>query len=625
VTVVVLSVCLSAATGGALADCAPFQDPFELLDLHVEIDPADWETVRQDATFEVEKPATFRCGDEGPFPIHVRRKISYALPSDANPIKVSLKIDFDDLVPEGEWHGHRKLSLENGISDPVYPSALLREGVAWILMARAGVIAGGSFWARVHVNGRLLGVYTCLEQIDKSFLRRHIGEDEGFLYKLDWRSGEVRHRLTREGEPDPYDAALCYLPFDTVCPPPEEGIASLREHLDIHQLFTMATVNIFLANIDGFLESDNNYFWYNSERPRLYFPWDLDLALLPWHLETPPHTSKVELAVYDFAPELREYFDRTLSRLLDDVLSPDALDALMDQVSASVGPAMEADDLSGLEGGFAAEAARLRSWLGERSRFLAASLPAFEPEPLVVNEVLASNLETSRDEGGEAADWIEVFNRSDAEVLLDAHYLSDDPARPKRWRVPEVLLPAGGRVLVWCDHDVDQGPFHSGFQLEKGGEAVGLYVERNGIIRAVDFVRFGPQETDVSLGRFPDGAPTFRRMPCPTPEGPNRLDCPGGASVFVRGDVTGDASVDMTDAVGIAHGRFRGGPIDCLAAADASDDGRLGITDAIIILRHLFSGGPPPPFPYPACGNDPTPDRLDCRMEPACAEGLRSG
>lgn len=99
--------------GGALrsarCDCSNVDDFLQVLDLHLEMDPADWDVVRRDTLFETERPARFHCGDEAPIDVVVRRKRSDALPSSEDPIKVSLKIDFDDPVEDGEWHSHRKI------------------------------------------------------------------------------------------------------------------------------------------------------------------------------------------------------------------------------------------------------------------------------------------------------------------------------------------------------------------------------------------------------------------------------------------------------------------------------------------------------------------------------------
>lgn len=84
------------------------------------------------------------------------------------------------------------------------------------------------------------------------------------------------------------------------------------------------------------------------------------------------------------------------------------------------------------------------------------------------------------------------------------------------------------------------------------------------------------------------------------------------AGGFIRGDVNGDGSLDIADAIAALAFLFTGGSVDCLDAVDSNDDGMTNIADAIYTLDFLFSGGPPPPAPYPTEGPDPTADPLGC-------------
>ncbi|MBI4606252.1 MAG: lamin tail domain-containing protein [Planctomycetes bacterium] len=83
---------------------------------------------------------------------------------------------------------------------------------------------------------------------------------------------------------------------------------------------------------------------------------------------------------------------------------------------------------------------------------------------------------------------------------------------------------------------------------------------------------------------------------------------------FVRGDATGDARVDLADAVKVLFHLYAGGVMSCLDAADADDSGSVELTDAVLVLRFLFLDGPPPAAPFPAPGVDPEPpaDDLGC-------------
>jgi len=81
---------------------------------------------------------------------------------------------------------------------------------------------------------------------------------------------------------------------------------------------------------------------------------------------------------------------------------------------------------------------------------------------------------------------------------------------------------------------------------------------------------------------------------------------------FRRGDANSDGGLNLSDAVFLLDGLFRGGsPAACHDAADMNDDGALNLTDAVYVLDYLFRGGTAPPPPGPAgCKEDPTLDEL---------------
>jgi len=101
----------------------------------------------------------------------------------------------------------------------------------------------------------------------------------------------------------------------------------------------------------------------------------------------------------------------------------------------------------------------------------------------------------------------------------------------------------------------------------------------------------------------------------------------GGGEQFFRGELNGDGSVNIADAIALLANLFPQpgngpGPITCDDAADCNDDGAKNIADAVFLLSTLFPppGGPLPTLPAPngSCGEDPTADGLDCPAFPAC-------
>jgi hypothetical protein len=97
----------------------------------------------------------------------------------------------------------------------------------------------------------------------------------------------------------------------------------------------------------------------------------------------------------------------------------------------------------------------------------------------------------------------------------------------------------------------------------------------------------------------------------PVPEGT-------GGERFVRGDASGDGSLDVGDPILLLDYLFRGGGIDCADAADADDSGRINVTDAILILRGLSGLAEALPAPFPDCGEDGSPDALPRCGSPPC-------
>jgi len=82
---------------------------------------------------------------------------------------------------------------------------------------------------------------------------------------------------------------------------------------------------------------------------------------------------------------------------------------------------------------------------------------------------------------------------------------------------------------------------------------------------------------------------------------------------FLRGDVNGDGSIDLSDPILLLGWLFSSAaPLACDDAGDVNDDGALDLSDPISLLGYLFSGGPPPAPPWPSPGIDPTVDNLGC-------------
>ena len=83
-------------------------------------------------------------------------------------------------------------------------------------------------------------------------------------------------------------------------------------------------------------------------------------------------------------------------------------------------------------------------------------------------------------------------------------------------------------------------------------------------------------------------------------------------TAFIRGDINGDQSINISDVISGLQYLFGGGSLTCLDAANTNSDNSLDLSDAVYLLIHLFSGGAPPGLPHPSCGTGPI--LTDCQI-----------
>ena len=95
-------------------------------------------------------------------------------------IKYPLNMDFDIVYDDQELFGHNKLKLSNSIFDPTF----VKEAV--------GYISSGYYlptpdvgYTTVTINEEYLGLYTLVESINKPYLTKHFGNNEGTFFKCE--------------------------------------------------------------------------------------------------------------------------------------------------------------------------------------------------------------------------------------------------------------------------------------------------------------------------------------------------------------------------------------------------------------------------------------------------------
>ena len=144
---------------------------------------------------------------------------------------------------------------------------------------------------------------------------------------------------------------------------------------------------------------------------------------------------------------------------------------------------------------------------------------------IYINELMASNSGLPF-EGGPAGedpwtpDWLELYNPSGVDLPLDGYTLSDDPEVPDLARLDGLVLPAGGRLLLYAAGEVT-GPGTLAFSLSAAGERLSLYDPAG---QPLDQVEWTDMPADFVAARVPDGGPlTLTNQATPGATNPESL------------------------------------------------------------------------------------------------------
>jgi hypothetical protein len=138
-----------------------------------------------------------------------------------------------------------------------------------------------------------------------------------------------------------------------------------------------------------------------------------------------------------------------------------------------------------------------------------------------INEVMAANANAVQNEGI-YPDWVELYNTTSNAVDISDWSLSDSINTPRKFVFPAgTFIAPNGFLVVWCDNLTNAPGLHTGFTINGTTDDISLYrgLAFGGIQQ--DFISFGLQLQDLSIGRFPDGPPRAFTLTRPTPGATN--------------------------------------------------------------------------------------------------------
>ena len=252
----------------------------------------------------------------------------------------ALTLNFDKFAEGQDFHGFRKISLNNSVQDRSY----LSEKISREMFEAAGVPVPRADHAKVELNGRDLGLYVLVEGYNKQFLKRYFHNTKGNLYDGGFLR-EVTDELTANSGDKPEDQsdreALVKAAFE---PDAKKRLARLEQVLDLDRFLSFLAMEVMLCHWDGYAMNKNNYrLFHDLDSNRMvFFPHGLD-QMFGVDRVTPncpvlPHLQGVVAKAVLQTSEGRQRYLGRMSQLLTNVFRVEALTNRVNELAAKIRP-----------------------------------------------------------------------------------------------------------------------------------------------------------------------------------------------------------------------------------------------------------------------------------------------
>ncbi|MCQ2210644.1 MAG: CotH kinase family protein [Paludibacteraceae bacterium] len=131
---------------------------------------------------------------------------------------------------------------------------------------------------------------------------------------------------------------------------------------------------------------------------------------------------------------------------------------------------------------------------------------------LVINEICASSDKQSKnpDDYSDYPDWIEIYNYGTSPINLSGYQLinsKDQTTTTLPYRLDDMVLDAGGHMLLWAKGDSRLGLHYLDFKLNVDKPSEICLLSNDGYL--IDCVRYESHETNESYGRDKDNGDSW--------------------------------------------------------------------------------------------------------------------
>lgn len=293
--------------------------------------------------------------------------------------KKSFKISFDEFAPDRTYQGMSKLNLRGSANDPT----MVREKLFYDIWEKADMPERHTAFAELYVNKQYMGLYTNLEEIDKNWLQKTYGNNDGNLYKCTWPAdlaylGEDQQKykaimnnpftraydlVTNEKEDD-YERFVLLL--KTLNEPVDDAFAyKITAMLNVESVLKSYAIDVATGNWDDYFYNKNNFYLYDHPETGKFefFTFDTDNSLgvdwvnrdwakrdlSVWHRTGEPRPLITKLLE---VPQFKQQYLQYLNDITENITHPDAIFPRIDDLRRLITPSAMADTYRTLDYGY---------------------------------------------------------------------------------------------------------------------------------------------------------------------------------------------------------------------------------------------------------------------------------
>ena len=160
-------------------------DPTVVRELHINFENDDYHNILTEGFFNtpsmrIPASVTFNGATLDSVGVRYKGNSTFCLPTQQNNVKVPYNLDMNYWISGQKLMDYNKVKLANAWLDPTYCKEYIASRIyrKYLPTPEINLIS-------LHSQGNYTGLYVNTESINKQFLEKHFGEDEGVLFKCD--------------------------------------------------------------------------------------------------------------------------------------------------------------------------------------------------------------------------------------------------------------------------------------------------------------------------------------------------------------------------------------------------------------------------------------------------------